>query len=92
MCISFVFDSWRPTILETVGEQNISFDVDGTLTPAKSRVDNKFSKQFLNWMANKEVYIVSGGSFVRIIDQLGLDIVGKTSGVFACMGNIFIDR
>ena len=65
------------------------FDVDGTLTPAKSRVDNKFSKQFLNWMVNKEVYIVSGGSFVRIIDQLGLDIVGKTSGVFACMGNIF---
>ena len=65
------------------------FDVDGTLTPAKSKMDKVFAKQFANWMEAKEVYIVSGGSFVRIIDQLGLSIVNKTSGVFACMGNIF---
>jgi phosphomannomutase len=65
------------------------FDVDGTLTPAKSKIDKKFQKQFLNWMNNKEIYIVSGGSFVRIIGQLGDKIVNKTDGVFACMGNIF---
>ena len=68
------------------------FDVDGTLTPAKSKIDPKFSTQFLKWMENKEVYIVSGGSFTRIIDQLGRNIVDKTQGVFACMGNIFYQQ
>ena len=68
------------------------FDVDGTLTPAKSKIDPEFSNIFLEWMTDKEVYIVSGGSFVRIIDQLGAAIVDKTGGVFACMGNIFYQR
>ena len=68
------------------------FDVDGTLTPAKSKIDKKFQKQFLRWMKDKEVYIVSGGSFVRILDQLGDKIIDRVDGVFACMGNIFHQR
>ena len=68
------------------------FDVDGTLTPAKSKIDPQFANTFIQWMENREVYIVSGGSFDRIIDQLGTDIVNKTAGVFACMGNIFYEK
>ena len=68
------------------------FDVDGTLTPAKSKMDSYFKAEFLKWMTDKEVFIVSGGSFVRILDQLGMEIVDKTGGVFACMGNIFYQR
>ena len=68
------------------------FDVDGTLTPAKQRIDKAFHKQFVGWAKEKEFYIVSGGSFVRIIDQLGTGIVNLCSGVFACMGNIFYQR
>lgn len=68
------------------------FDVDGTLTSPKVKIDAGFESAFRRWMANKEVYIVSGGSFVRIIDQLGVAIVNKTEGVFACMGNTFYQR
>ena len=68
------------------------FDVDGTLTPAKSKIDLKFKDTFAKWMTNKEVYIVSGGSFVRPIDQLGTDIIDRTQGVFSCMGNIFYQQ
>ena len=68
------------------------FDVDGTLTPAKCKAEPDFARHFLKWIDDKEVYIVSGGSFVRIIDQLGTEIVDKTGGVFACMGNIFYQR
>jgi phosphomannomutase len=68
------------------------FDVDGTLTPAKERIDRVFGSAFLKWMKDKEVYIVSGGSFVRILDQLGTDIVDRCAGVFACMGNIFYQQ
>lgn len=68
------------------------FDVDGTLTPAKEKANPKFAKAFLEWMQSKEVYIVSGGSFDRIINQVGVDIVRASSGVFACMGNIFLQE
>ena len=65
------------------------FDVDGTLTPAKSKIDADFYRLFKKWSKDKEVYIVSGGSFVRLIDQLGLDIMEQMHGVFPCMANIF---
>tara|TARA_R100000008_G_scaffold802_3_gene664 strand:- start:32 stop:790 length:759 start_codon:yes stop_codon:yes gene_type:complete len=65
------------------------FDVDGTLTPAKEKIKESFADTFLKWSSDKEFYIVSGGSFPRIIDQLGRQIINKSSGVFACMGNIF---
>ena len=65
------------------------FDVDGTLTPPKSKIDAKFYRVFKKWSKGKEIYIVSGGSFVRIIEQLGLGIVDQMSGIFPCMANIF---
>jgi phosphomannomutase len=68
------------------------FDVDGTLTDAKQKMDSIFANQFLKWMKDKEVYIVSGGSFVRILNQLGMEILDRCSGVFACMGNIFYQK
>jgi len=68
------------------------FDVDGTLTPAKTRIDFNFANDFRDWIEGKEVYIVSGGSYERIIDQLGVSIVDKMAGVFACMGNTFYQK
>ena len=68
------------------------FDVDGTLTPAKGNINIEFAKELYNWMSNKQVYIVSGGSFPRIVNQLGREIVDQTRGVFACMGNAFYKK
>ena len=68
------------------------FDVDGTLTVAKENIVPTFEEQFLNWMEDKEVYIVSGGTFERILGQLGTSILNKTSGIFACMGNAFLRK
>jgi len=68
------------------------FDVDGTLTVAKQKIDPVFQGQFLKWMIGKEVYIVSGGTFERILGQVGMDVIDGTSGVFACMGNAFLQK
>jgi len=68
------------------------FDVDGTLTPAKSKIDQGFAKTFYDWQREREVYIVSGGSFPRIIDQLGRKITDQMLGVFSCMGNAFYKK
>ena len=68
------------------------FEVDGTLTPAKAKIVPSFKTAFQKWMKGKEVYIVSGGTFMRIVDQLGLEITEMTHGVFSCMGNMFHQR
>lgn len=68
------------------------FDVDGTLTPAKSKIDQGFAKTFYDWQKQREVYIVSGGSFPRIVDQLGRKITDQMLGVFSCMGNAFYKK
>ena len=65
------------------------FDVDGTLTPAKSKIDRAFRNSLRDWIEGKEVYIISGGAFPRLIDQLSLEIIEMMSGVFPCMGNVF---
>ena len=65
------------------------FDVDGTLTPAKNQIDQQFAKQFSSWCVGKQVYIVSGGSFMRILNQVGRNILDKMQGVFSCMGNAY---
>ena len=68
------------------------FDVDGTLTPAKSKIIPSFQNIFYDWSKDKEVYIVSGGSFVRLVDQLGMNIMNSMTGVFSCMGNAFYQK
>ena len=68
------------------------FDVDGTLTPPKNTIDPNFKKTFHRWLKSKEAYIISGGSFTRIVGQLGHAIVNDCHGVFACMGNIFLQQ
>ena len=68
------------------------FDVDGTLTPAKNKIDPIFANKFYKWQKGKEVYIVSGGSFARIVDQLGRKITDQMRSVFSCMGNAHYEK
>ena len=65
------------------------FDVDGTLTPAKSKITPSFKKQFLKWAKQNDFYVVSGGSFVRIIEQLTRPVASEALGIFPCMGNAY---
>ena len=78
MCCSIVYDCRGTTVLEMI----YLFDVDGTLTPAKNKIDQQFAKDFYDWQKGKQVYIVSGGSFPRILDQLGRKITDEMRGVF----------
>ena len=64
------------------------FDVDGTLTPAKQKIVASFAKQFAEWSKDKEVYLISGGSFIRILEQVTPDLLDNMTAVYACMGNV----
>jgi phosphomannomutase len=65
------------------------FDVDGTLTPSRAKINDTFKEIFSAWAKDREIYLVSGGTFERLVNQLGIEIIEMMAGVFPCMGNAF---
>lgn len=63
------------------------FDVDGTLTPSRQRIDMGFAKFFMDFCDSNEVYIVTGSDRDKTIEQLGEDIYNMAVKVFNCSGN-----
>lgn len=68
---------------------NFVFDVDGTLTPSRQRIDLLFEKWFLSFCQNNNVYLVSGSDYEKTLEQLGKEICNSVKGVYSCCGNAF---
>lgn len=63
------------------------FDVDGTLTPSRSRIDESFETWFLDFCIRNEVYLVTGSDYKKTQEQLGDSILQKPVRVYCCSGN-----
>ena len=68
------------------------FDVDGTLTPARSKIDKEFQKFFADWVTyqkgqGNEVFLVTGSDKVKTIEQIGLSLYRHVNGVYQNSGN-----
>ena len=63
------------------------FDVDGTLTPSRQKIDKEFSKFFSNFCKNNKVYLVTGSDRDKTVAQLGKTLYNKTKRVYNCSGN-----
>jgi phosphomannomutase len=68
------------------------FDVDGTLTPARQRIDPKFQDWFLDFAAKNSVYLVTGSDNPKTREQLGSAITFAVDAVFNCNGNETWDK
>ncbi len=73
------------------------FDVDGTLTPARSSIDKGFKQFFGEWVNNvreqgNEVFLVTGSDKPKTIQQLGTDLYRCVNGVYQNGGNQFFIR
>ena len=66
---------------------NFAFDVDGTLTPSRQRIDAEFAKWFLTFAKENTVYLVSGSDYAKTLEQLGTEICEGVAGVYSCAGN-----
>lgn len=63
------------------------FDVDGTLTPSRGKMDEQF-KSFMMEMADRnDVYIVTGSDRDKTLEQVGEDLYNRCKIVFNCSGN-----
>lgn len=71
---------------------NFVFDVDGTLTPSRGKIDPYFEQFFEDFCKRNVVYLVTGSDYAKTVDQLGLAICHDVAGVFNCSGNLFIEK
>ena len=63
------------------------FDVDGTLTPSRGLMDSDFSKWFLEFNSNNNVYLATGSDAPKTIEQIGETVFNSVKRVYNCSGN-----
>ena len=66
---------------------NYVFDIDGTLTPSRLRIDSEFEQFFLEWMKDKNVIFVTGSDKDKTIEQVGEKIWTNAKRAYQSCGN-----
>lgn len=66
---------------------NYIFDVDGTLTPSRRRMDREFEAWFEHFATHNNVYYVTGSDRAKTIEQLGPVIYNLAVRAYQCSGN-----
>ena len=65
------------------------FDVDGTLTKPRQKVDTNFIFSFLSWAKDKRFYLVAGSDKEKVNEQIPSSMQSRCEGIFCCMANEF---
>ena len=63
------------------------FDVDGTLTPSRKKIEHEFWAPFLIFCRHNHVSLVTGSDRAKTVEQLGLDICYTAKRVYNCSGS-----
>lgn len=74
-----------------------AFDVDGTLTPSRQRIDPNFEQWFIEWMAavqekGHSVLLVTGSDYDKTVEQLGAVITESVDYCCNCLGNTVLQK
>ena len=71
---------------------NYIFDIDGTLTPSRLRIEPEFEAFFLEWMKDKNVYLVTGSDKDKTIEQVGEKIWTRVNRAYQSCGNAVYEK
>ena len=63
------------------------FDVDGTLTPSRGKIDPDFLQFMLFFSGKNDVYLVTGSDRSKTLEQVGLDLYNSCKRVYNCSGS-----
>ena len=67
------------------------FDVDGTLTPSRGKIDAEFLQFMLFFAGTNDVYLVTGSDRQKTLEQVGLDLYNSCKRVYNCSGSDFYE-
>ena len=76
---------------------NYYFDVDGTLTPSRKKIEPTFEFFFAEWvqyqqsMGNK-IFLITGSDKCKTIEQIGVPMYRLVDGVYQNSGNQLFER
>jgi len=76
---------------------NFLFDVDGTLTPPRGKMDKEFRLFFGEWVLHQQyiknkVFLVTGSDREKTLEQIGISLYRLMDGVYQSCGNEFYIR
>ena len=63
------------------------FDIDGTLTPSRLQMTEKFAKFFDKWSNENKYYLVTGSDLDKTKEQLPIAYIDRAKAIFTCCGN-----
>ena len=63
------------------------FDVDGTLTPSRQKINTDFKHWFLEFTYSNHVYLITGSDYPKTLEQLGKGICENVELVYNCSGS-----
>ena len=63
------------------------FDVDGTLTKSRNKMDLSFAQFFYDFTEHNRVWLISGSDKDKTIEQVGRTIWHKVERAYQCSGN-----
>ena len=63
------------------------FDVDGTLTHSRKKIDPEFHKFLMEFSSNNEVYFVTGSDRAKTIEQVTPELYNNCKRVYNCSGS-----
>ena len=63
------------------------FDVDGTLTQSRQKIDSEFLNFLLNFAKQNDVYLVTGSDRPKTIEQIGKELYFACQRVYNCSGS-----
>ena len=67
--------------------KNFIFDVDGTLTPSRQRIDEEFLSFFFRFTFDNDVYLVTGSDRAKTLDQVTPELYDNCERVYNCSGS-----
>ena len=63
------------------------FDVDGTITPSRGKIDPEFLPLFWELTKSEEVYLVTGSDRKKTLEQVTTEIYNSCKRVYNCSGS-----
>lgn len=76
----------KEAIAATKKDNCLVFDVDGTITPSRQKIDPAYAEVLMELSKKVDIYFLTGSDFAKTKEQLG-DLTKVVKGSYQCAGN-----